>query len=339
MLWLAAAVVVMIGLRSVSWLVGPVFLSMVLAITVYPAQAYVLKRGWRPWLALVTGFVLVALIVVGIGGAVLYAIAKFGSILPQYEDEAQERIDSMMSQLDHLGISSGQQQTLADAIDPSKLESLVTDVLSGLVSLTSSAFLLVTLLFFVVIDSYRFPVLLETAGRSHPSWVAALTKFARGTRTYLVVSTIFGLIVAVIDTIVLVLLGIPAAAAWGVLAFVTNYVPNIGFVIGLIPPAALGLLEGGPALMVWVILAYCAINFVIQSLIQPNFVGDAVGLTPTLTFISLVFWAWALGAVGALLAVPLSLFVRAVLVDADDRADWLRPLLRGKVDDQDAGRM
>jgi predicted PurR-regulated permease PerM len=76
-----------------------------------------------------------------------------------------------------------------------------------------------------------------------------------------------------------------------------------------------------------VIVAYSAINFVIQSLIQPKFVADAVGLSPTLTILSLFFWAWVLGALGALLAIPLSLLIKALLVDSDRRADWLRPLI------------
>ena len=72
---------------------------------------------------------------------------------------------------------------------------------------------------------------------------------ARGTRSYLGVSAVFGLIVAVVDTSLLWALGVPGAFVWGVLAFVTNFIPNIGFVIGVIPPALIGLLEGGPGLM------------------------------------------------------------------------------------------
>ena len=76
-----------------------------------------------------------------------------------------------------------------------------------------------------------------------------------------------------------------------------------------------------------VIAVYCVLNFIIQSVIQPRFVGDAVGLSTTLTFLSLVVWAWVLGPLGALLAVPLTLLVKALLVDADPRSRWLVPLL------------
>jgi predicted PurR-regulated permease PerM len=117
---------------------------------------------------------------------------------------------------------------------------------------------------------------------------------------------------------------------WGVLAFVTNFIPNIGFVIGLVPPALIALLEGGPGLMLAVIVIYSVVNVIIQSVIQPKVVGDAVGLSTTLTFVSLVFWAWILGPLGALLAVPMSLFFKAVLVEMDPAASWIAPLVSGR---------
>jgi AI-2 transport protein TqsA len=125
-------------------------------------------------------------------------------------------------------------------------------------------------------------------------------------------------------------LGIPVPVLWGLLAFITNYIPNIGFVIGVVPPAILGLLEGGWAKGLAVVVVYSVINLVIQSVIQPKFVGDAVGLSTTLTFLSLVFWTWVLGGLGALLAIPLSLLVRSLLVDVDPKSQWLTPLLSNR---------
>jgi hypothetical protein len=160
-----------------------------------------------------------------------------------------------------------------------------------------------------------------------PHLVEALTGFAGATRQYVVVSTVFGLIVALVDVAALYWLDVPLPWLWGLLAFITNYIPNIGFVLGLIPPALLAMLQGGVRQAVLVIVAYSVINVVIQSLIQPKFVGDAVGLSVTLTFLSLVFWTFVIGPLGALLAVPLSLFVKALLVDADPDSRWLDPLI------------
>ena len=82
--------------------------------------------------------------------------------------------------------------------------------------------------------------------------------------------------------------------------------------------------------MIIVIVAYVAINFVVQSLIQPKVVGDALGLTATIAFGSLIFWAYVLGPLGAILALPMTLLVKAIFVDADPSKAWLKPMLSGE---------
>jgi hypothetical protein len=144
-----------------------------------------------------------------------------------------------------------------------------------------------------------------------------------------VVTTVFGFAVAVVDTIGLVVLGVPLALLWGLVSFLTNYVPNIGFFLGLAPPTLLALLDGGPRTAVLVVVIYCAANFVLQSVIQPLVVGDTVGLSVTLTFLSVLLWTVVLGPLGAILAVPLTLFVVAVLVGQDPDRPWARVLLAG----------
>ena len=187
---------------------------------------------------------------------------------------------------------------------------------------------LLALLLFISVESGGYGDRLASIAADRPTITAALGHFAWGTRQYLLVTTVFGLIVAVLDSIALALMGIPLAVTWGLLSFITNYIPNVGFIIGVVPPALLGLLIGGPQLMVIVILVYCGINFVVQSIIQPRFIGDAVGLSVTVTFLALVFWAWLLGPLGAILAIPLTLLAKALLVDIDPQARWAAALLR-----------
>jgi len=89
----------------------------------------------------------------------------------------------------------------------------------------------------------------------------------------------------------------------------------------------LALLDGGWMLALWVIVIYSVINFVIQSVIQPKFVGDSVGLTTTVTFLSLIFWAWVIGPLGALLAIPLTLLCKSLLLDIDPSTRWTDVLI------------
>ena len=326
----AAATVTIAGMRSLSELIGPAFLALVLTIAVHPLRGMMTRRRVPGWLATVILIITVYLFLLFFALSLVVATAEFAELLPEYKDQMTSMVGDVTAWLSHLGVDKAQTETIAGSFDVGKLTDLVGEILGSLLGLVSDLFFIVTLVLFLAVDASWFPDRLgETTAERRPL-VTALSSFASGTRSYLVVSTVFGLIVAVIDTAVLYAMGIPAPLLWGLLAFLTNYIPTIGFIIGLVPVAVLGLLEGGWGLMLGVIAVYCVINVVIQSVIQPKVVGDAVGLSVSLTFLSLVFWAWVLGAVGALLAIPLSLLVKALLVDIDPSTRWLNPLIGDK---------
>ncbi len=134
------------------------------------------------------------------------------------------------------------------------------------------------------------------------------------------------MITGLADTLLLMWLDIPLAILWGLLAAICNYIPYVGFVIGLVPPALLALLIGDWPLMLIVIVAFIVLNSLFTSLIQPYFVGDAVGVSMPVTLVALVFWGWVLGPLGAILAIPLTLLVKAILVDTDPTAGWATAL-------------
>jgi predicted PurR-regulated permease PerM len=335
----AAAVIVVAGLRGAASLVGPAFLALMLTVVVHPLHGWAARRRWPTWVGTVVGLVGVYLLLVGLALSLVVAIARFGTLLPSYQQEFDDLVNRLRSPLAALGIGADQLESMFRSLGVGRVAGLVAGTLDALLGVLSNLFLIVALLFFMGIDAAGFGARMPILAASRPDFARALSSFARGTRRYLVVSTVFGLIVAVIDVVVLWLLGVPAPLLWGLLAFITNYIPNVGFVLGLVPPAALALLEGGPGLMIAVIAAYAIINVVIQTVIQPKFVGDAVGLSATVTFLSLLFWAWVLGPLGALLAVPLTLFARAVLLEADPLAGWANLLVAGgnQQDDGEAG--
>ena len=157
----------------------------------------------------------------------------------------------------------------------------------------------------------RLSVIRET----RPHIAEGLVNFGSRVRKYWIVTTVFGFIVAVLDVIGLLIIGVPLAVTWGVLAFVTNYIPNVGFIIGVIPPALIALLDGGIGSAIAVVAVYTVINIVVQTIIQPRFTGDAVGISATVAFASLIIWAYVLGTLGALLAIPATLFLKSMLLD------------------------
>jgi AI-2 transport protein TqsA len=325
----AAAVIIVAGLRSLSEVIAPAFLALVLTICAHPLRRWLAKHHVPSWLATTAVIATVYAVLLVLVLSLVISVGRLAELLPQYQQDLQDLVSDATAWLGTFGVDEEQVTAITQALDPSRAIAVITGAFSGLLSVLSDLFFIVTLLLFLAVDGLTLPVKLGATDPAHRRFAEAMANFAVGTRRYIVVSTIFGLIVALLDVGLLYWLGIPLPWLWGLLAFITNYIPNIGFVIGLIPPVLLGLLENGWSGALAVIVGYCVLNVLIQSVIQPRFVGQAVGLSTSLTFLSLVFWAWVFGPLGALLAIPLSLFARALLVDADPRNSWLVPLLSG----------
>jgi AI-2 transport protein TqsA len=324
----AAATLAIAGLRAVAWLVAPVFLALVVVVALTPVQHWLRRHGAPRWVATTVLLLLVWTVLLAFVALLVVSVAQFAALLPDYAGQAQILINDVVTDLNDAGIVSGQLSDLVAQLDYGSLVGLATGLLGSLTSAASTLVLLLSALVFMAIESGGMRHRMALVGAERPHLPVAMTLFARGTRSYLLVSTVFGAIVAVGDTIALAYLDVPAAPLWGLLAFITNYVPNIGFLLGVAPPAVLGLLAGGWGEFVAILVVYSLLNFVVQTLIQPRFVGDSVGLSMTVTFVALLFWSWVLGALGALLAIPLTLLVKALLVDVDPRGHWLDALLR-----------
>ncbi len=334
----AAVVIGVAGIRAFSSVIAPFFLALMIVIGVDPLMRWLIRKGTPRIIAGIVALAVSYAIIIGLAVALVVSVARLATLLPEYTEQFNDLVDEVEQLLADQGVSSERIDDALSSFDWTQVVDVVQTLLSSLLDIFSNIAFILALMFFLAIDAMSFDRRLEIAERARPDVIAALRGFASGTRTYLVVSTVFGLIVAVIDTIALSIMGIPLPLLWGLLAFITNYIPNIGFVVGVIPPALLGLLEGGWDLMLAVIIVYSVINFVIQSLIQPKFVGDAVGLTVTVTFLSLVFWAWVLGALGALLAIPLTLLTKALLIDIDPRTRWINSLIVSKPGGRDSER-
>ncbi len=324
---LAAAVIVAVGVRALAWLVAPVALALVVVITVRPVHGWLHRRGLPRWAAGIVLVVLVYAVVVVLAGGIVASVARLITVLPAYRDEAAVLLGSVFTLARQYGIGTVPLAELASSLDLGRLVGVLGTVLSGVVGLSGNVVFLLSVMLFLTIESGGFRAKLAVLAAARPHTAAALERFATGTRRFLVVTTVFGLLTAVVDTVALLALGVPLAVLWGLLAFITNYIPYVGFFIGIVPPAVLALLEGGWPRLLLVVAIYLVVNFVLCSLVQPRYIGDAVGLSLTVVFLSLGFWAWMLGPLGAVLAVPLTLLVKAVLVDAHPRAAWMSTLL------------
>ncbi|MGA7203404.1 MAG: AI-2E family transporter [Specibacter sp.] len=325
---LAAAVIVLIGLGRISSIVGPVFLALVLTICVYPIKQKLIARGIPAALATVVTILSVYAMVGALIAALWVSAVQFTKLLPQFAPQiAQLSSDLRVFLHDTLGIGDDQVRSIVNSIDLRVLLDTAYNLLGSAMNVGSGTVFLLLLVMFMSIDAVHYPTILAVVKVKRAPVVEALANFARLSRSFMVMTTIFGAIVAVLNLILLLVLGIPGAGLWAMLAFVCGFIPFIGFWISLVPAAIMALLAGGLPSFIAVVAFYGVINSLIQSVIQPKFVAGTVNLNMTLTFLSVIFWSALLGPLGALLAVPLSLFARAILVDSHPQSAWLKPLL------------
>ncbi|MET0932255.1 MAG: AI-2E family transporter [Mycetocola sp.] len=331
MAWGGAAAAVF-GLWAIRGVVAPIALALVLTICAHPIRAVLerirVPRGVATVIAMLLVFALLACFV----GAFLVALAQFTTLIPQFTPELQQLGEDISAWLAGIGIDSQSAETIVQGLEPSNIIDFAAGLLGGVSGIVFGLVVILTLVMLMAMDGAYLPALLAQLRPQRPSLVGALTGFATGVRRYMIAATCLGVLQSTLNWVGLVLLQVPAAFLWALLSFICSFIPNIGYFIAIIPPTVFGLLVGGWPTAVAVIVVYGVINVVVQSIVQPLLVANVVALNQTLTFVSVLFWAVVLGPVGAVLAVPLTLLVRTILIDADPRARWWRPLT-GDIDE------
>jgi predicted PurR-regulated permease PerM len=130
-----------------------------------------------------------------------------------------------------------------------------------------------------------------------------------------------------VDTIFLLILGVDFALLWGLLALLLGYISSVGFWFALIPPFILALFEFGITKGLIVLVGYILINGSVQNFQQPKMMRSGLNLSPLVFVISLFFWAWVLGPIGALLAVPMTIIVKKFFLEGFDDTRGLAGLM------------
>jgi predicted PurR-regulated permease PerM len=344
LLALAGAAVTAFGLAAISSIAGPVLFALVLTITVQPVRVALERRGVPRGVA--TGSVILAVfaLLAGFIGALFLALAQFAQLLPGFAPQLHAFAEDVAAFLTRIGFGPGQVATIISGLDPSAILDVIGGLLGGVGGLVFWLVTVITTVLLMAMDGTYLPALLRHLRPSRPDMVDAIGIFAGGVRRYMAVTTGLGVAQGLLNWGALVILQVPGAGLWGMLSFLCSFIPNVGYFIAIVPPLVFGGLAGGWPTVVWVVVVYGVINALVQSVVQPRVVGNAVLLNQTLTFVSVLFWAVIFGPLGAIIAIPLTLLVRMLLVDSDPRARWWRPLTgdieatRTELRDEDARR-
>lgn len=315
---LAMLVVILAGIKAAADIVVPFLLAVFLAIVLNPLvlllERFRVPRALGVTL-LVIAIVLLLLTLIGMLGASLNEFARF---LPQYRGMMLEKLSELQYQAQRFNLDiTFSADAVVKYVDPGATMNLVTRLLGQLSGAMTSIFLLLMTVVFMLFEVKVLPFKLQQALDNPTEGMATIRRALQGVTHYLVIKTAISLATGLIVWGFLSWVGVRFAFIWGMMAFMFNYVPNIGSIIAAIPPLIQALLFNGFADAAVVAAGYILINLIIGNMLEPRIMGRGLGLSTLVVFLSLIFWGWLMGPVGMLLSVPLTIIARITLETMD----------------------
>ncbi len=303
----ASIFVVLFGIRASASIINPILLAAVITITVLPVPGRLAKRGLPGWLSLVLTILLVVGLLVLVIATVFFSVTKLSTELPVYlaqgTTQATEDLSATGTTTLNITIDS-----ISKSLGPIA-QGFLTSILNILVTFGVALFIF----FFMISAAMALPTPSRMGLDPNSSIIGRITRLTEDIRKYMTVLTGINFLVGLGDVIFLLIMGIPYALLWGLLAWFMGYIPSIGFMIALIPPVLLAYAMYGLPTAVIVAIGYILINGGIQNFIQPKIMGQNLKISPLIVFVGLFIWGYLLGGIGAILAVPMTILVIIIM--------------------------
>lgn len=321
----ACLVVVVWGLRLGAPILIPFALALFLAVLSLPVLGWLQDRGMPSWLAVL----LTVLADVAVLGLLILlagqAATDFQEALPRYAARLQGLWREWIAALEARGLPVEAHVT-TQLINPGAVMDLVGTTLGRAATFLTNTFLVLLILVFILGEATVFPEKFRAILGRTGADVGQVTKITREVQEYLGIKTAVSLATGLSIGVWVWIMDVDFPVLLGILGFLLNYIPTIGSILAALPAVLLALVDAGFGHAGLVALGYLVINTVFGNLIEPNLLGRRLGLSTLVVILSLLFWGWVWGPVGAIIAVPLTMVVKIMLENTRDLR-WVAVLL------------
>ena len=325
LLGLAAFVIIVAGMKASAAILVPFLLALFLAIIAAPVLYFLQTKGIPP----IAAMSIVTLLILAVGTVLVTILAQtlpnLAQSLPEYETHLQQLMQSLQAKLQERNIPVDN-LSLERYLNPGTAVGILGGLVSQTTSILANSFLIFLTTVFILLEASLFHNKLRTAFSGNTASIEKLEKITAQVQQYMGIKTFTSLLTGVLCAILFLACGVQYAILWGLLTFVLNFVPSIGAFLAAVPPILLALMQQGFRTAVVVAVGCVIINVILGNFLEPRMMGQKLGLSTLVVFLSLIFWGWVLGPVGMLLSVPLTMAVKIVLQSNDDTR-WLAILL------------
>lgn len=307
----ASMVILAAGLHFAAPILNPLLIALILALSISPVLQWQLRRGFPKGLSVFLTILFVFIITLLLTTLISGSVSRLADKVPQYQARLIILRDSSIHFLSRMGIELSDIKSLS-VLNPEKLVDFAATSLQSIFSTLSNFVVVLLLLLFLLIDGANLLMKQDQVSVPKDSWLTRFKEVADEIRRYISITAFTGLIIAVANIILLLILGVDFPILWGFLSFLFGFIPNIGFILSVISPALLALLEFGTVRAIIVVVGFVLINSAVENILRPKFIGKELNLSLSMIFISVIFWSWILGMIGSILAVPLTLVFKRV---------------------------
>lgn len=321
----ASLVIVIAGMRAATTVLAPFIVSVFIAMLSLPLLFWLRARRVPAVLATILTLFADVAVLVGVGYLVKGSADDFLTQLPKYQTRLEEMAAGGVAWLETRGVPASRWRPL-ELVNPSALVSLAQRTLDGLTMILSNAVLVLLATTFILFEAATFPDKLRAAFAGRSFDLGKLGSVIREVRQYVAIKTLVSLVTGLLVAVSVALLGVDFPLLWGLVAFVLNFIPNLGSILSAIPPVLLALVQFGFGRAIGVAACYVAVNMLLGNIVEPHLMGRRLGLSTLVVFLSLVFWGWVWGPVGMLLSVPLTMIVKILIENTEDLR-WIAVLL------------
>jgi len=326
---LAFGLVAIIGLQFIAQdLIAPLLLAIFLAVILFPVFRWFRKRGFSSAVSLI---LMIVTFIFGAGAIIIFLTWSFSLLAQSLSEYVTAFKESLTQTASSINISEETTSQITSSITPQNIQDLGKLIVSSLGNIAFYFIVIPILSMLMVLQIDSIPPNLAKRIDSGNDNIKKFKKFAESIMIYVSSRLKVNIITGVLFSISLIMLGVPFPFVWGFLAIIMSFIPYIGIVIACIPPVLLAYAEGGivPALLV--IGAMALINLFAENVLSPIILGRDNKISTAAVVISLIFWVWLLGPIGAILSVPLTVLLKIIL-ESYPETHFLSLLMEGNYD-------
>jgi len=320
----ASFVIIIAGLMQAVSIVNPILMGLFISIICAEPIMWLQKKKIPQTLAVFIVIIFIAGIFIGFSELIGASLSSFSKNVGVYEANLDAMRKTLIEFVSSKGINISSTK-LANLFDVSKVMNLTAGILGQLGSFMGNALTIFFLAVFLLLELDTLTIKSKVVFKESNTSKYLFSIF-ESIRHYLSIKTATSLFTGFLIWIALEIIGLDYAIIWGLIAFLLNYIPNIGSIVAAVPAVLFALIQLGLGGVLWTGIVFVAVNMIVGNIIEPKMMGKGLGLSTYVVFVSLLFWGFILGTVGMFLSVPLTMAIK-IMLEQSQKTEWIAIML------------